>query len=60
MGGSRGRAELRDARRRQPVDAATLSGEEIRERMSGNVRRCGAFSNIVAAVRLVLAEEVLA
>jgi xanthine dehydrogenase YagT iron-sulfur-binding subunit len=30
---------------------AKLSGEEIRERMSGNVCRCGAYLNIVAAVR---------
>jgi xanthine dehydrogenase YagT iron-sulfur-binding subunit len=27
-----------------------LSEEEIRERMSGNVCRCGAYSNIVAAI----------
>src|SRR5579864_1737746 len=54
------RAQSRDARWRQPVDAATLRDEEIRERMSGNVCRCGVFSKIVAAVRLVLAEEMLA
>jgi xanthine dehydrogenase YagT iron-sulfur-binding subunit len=30
-----------------------LSDEEIRERMSGNLCRCGAYSNIVAAVREV-------
>ncbi len=28
----------------------TLSDEEIRERMSGNLCRCGAYSNIVAAI----------
>jgi xanthine dehydrogenase YagT iron-sulfur-binding subunit len=28
----------------------TLSGEEIRERMSGNICRCGAYPNIVAAI----------
>jgi xanthine dehydrogenase YagT iron-sulfur-binding subunit len=28
-----------------------LSDEEIRERMSGNICRCGAYPNIVAAVR---------
>lgn len=28
-----------------------LSGEEIRERMSGNLCRCGAYANIVAAIR---------
>ena len=30
--------------------APTLSGEEIRERMSGNLCRCGAYANIVAAI----------
>jgi len=30
-----------------------LSDDEIRERMSGNVCRCGAYTNIVAAVREV-------
>ena len=43
---------------RQMVDAATLTDEEIRERMSGNLCRCGAYANIVAAVRSVLAAEV--
>jgi xanthine dehydrogenase YagT iron-sulfur-binding subunit len=43
---------------RQPVDAATLTDEEIRERMSGNLCRCGAYPNIVAAVRQVLTREV--
>ncbi len=36
---------------RQPVDRATLSDDEIRERMSGNLCRCGAYPNIVAAIR---------
>ena len=31
----------------------TLTDEEIRERMSGNICRCGAYANIVAAVRAV-------
>jgi xanthine dehydrogenase YagT iron-sulfur-binding subunit len=31
--------------------AIPLSDEEIRERMSGNICRCGAYVNIVAAVR---------
>ncbi len=31
--------------------APVLSDEEIRERMSGNICRCGAYPNIVAAVR---------
>ena len=36
-----------DVRQRPPK----LSDEEIRERMSGNICRCGAYSNIVAAIR---------
>src|SRR5438874_3443730 len=31
--------------------ATTLDDEEIRERMSGNLCRCGAYVNIVAAIR---------
>ena len=31
--------------------AAALSDEEIRERMSGNICRCSAYPNIVAAIR---------
>ena len=34
----------------RPID---LSEEEIRERMSGNLCRCGAYPNIVAAIREV-------
>jgi xanthine dehydrogenase YagT iron-sulfur-binding subunit len=34
--------------------AARLSDDEIRERMSGNLCRCGAYVNIVAAIRDVL------
>jgi xanthine dehydrogenase YagT iron-sulfur-binding subunit len=34
----------------------TLSEEEIRERMSGNLCRCGAYNNIVAAIRQVAGE----
>ncbi|MCU1629063.1 MAG: oxidoreductase, iron-sulfur subunit [Pseudonocardia sp.] len=30
-----------------------LSGAEIRERMSGNICRCAAYPNIVAAIRIV-------
>lgn len=33
--------------------APPLTDEEIRERMSGNICRCGAYPNIVAAVRAV-------
>ncbi len=32
---------------------STFSDEEIRERMSGNICRCGAFPNIVDAIRAV-------
>ena len=42
---------------RQPVTAGTLSADEIRERMSGNLCRCGAYPNIVAAVHVVLSRE---
>jgi xanthine dehydrogenase YagT iron-sulfur-binding subunit len=30
---------------------APLGDDEIRERMSGNLCRCGAYPNIVAAIR---------
>ncbi len=36
--------------RRRPIK---LSDDEIRERMSGNICRCGAYANIVAAIRTV-------
>ncbi len=35
----------------RPGASAQLTDEEIRERMSGNICRCGAYVNIVAAVR---------
>jgi len=35
--------------------AGELSDEEIRERLSGNICRCGAYPNIVAAVQAVQA-----
>lgn len=38
---------------RQPTTPAKLSSEEIRERMSGNLCRCGAYANIVAAIQEV-------
>src|SRR6476469_4473774 len=43
---------------RQTVNGATLTDEEIRERMSGNLCRCAAYPNIVAAVRQVLLSSV--
>ena len=39
---------------RRQIVAAELTDEEIRERMSGNLCRCGAYPNIVAAVREAL------
>jgi xanthine dehydrogenase YagT iron-sulfur-binding subunit len=36
-----------------PGRAVAISDAEIQERMSGNLCRCGAYSNIVAAVRAV-------
>jgi len=41
-------AATRDVRRRGPVE---LTDDEIRERMSGNLCRCGAYVGIVDAVR---------
>ena len=38
---------------RNPPDKAALSVEEIRERMSGNICRCGAYPNIVDAIQRV-------
>ena len=37
------------------AEAVELSPEEIRERMSGNLCRCGAYVNIVAAIEEVAA-----
>ncbi|SFQ23048.1 2Fe-2S iron-sulfur cluster-binding protein [Ralstonia sp. NFACC01] len=34
-----------------------LTEDEIRERMSGNICRCGAYPNIVAAIRVVAAKS---
>lgn len=38
----------------KPGAEVSLTDEEIRERMSGNLCRCGAYPNIVAAIRKVL------
>jgi xanthine dehydrogenase YagT iron-sulfur-binding subunit len=35
------------------IQAIELNDDEIRERMSGNICRCGAYPNIVAAIRAV-------
>jgi xanthine dehydrogenase YagT iron-sulfur-binding subunit len=32
------------------AEGVTLTDEEIRERMSGNLCRCGAYANIVPAI----------
>jgi xanthine dehydrogenase YagT iron-sulfur-binding subunit len=37
--------------------AVALSDDEIRERMSGNICRCGAYPNIVAAIRVVASKK---
>lgn len=56
-------AMLQEIAKGWPSDASedllavpTISVEEIRERMSGNLCRCGAYSNIVAAIREVAGE----
>ena len=35
------------------ADGTALDEDEIRERMSGNLCRCGAYPNIVAAIAAV-------
>ena len=40
------------------VEEITLSRAEVRERMSGNLCRCGAHNGIVEAIRRVAQEEV--
>ncbi len=44
-----------DVLRAGPFDLSTLDDAEVRERMSGNICRCGAYVNIVRAVRTVAA-----
>ena len=43
-----------DVRKLERVD---LSDDEIRERMSGNLCRCGAYPNIVSAIREVSGKQ---
>jgi xanthine dehydrogenase YagT iron-sulfur-binding subunit len=38
-------------------DIAAFSDDELRERMSGNLCRCGAYSNIIKAIRVVADQE---
>nr|WP_237488022.1 2Fe-2S iron-sulfur cluster-binding protein [Hufsiella arboris] len=45
---------------REKVKPVKLSGEEIRERMSGNICRCGAYPNIVNAIREVHGDQAVA
>lgn len=49
----KGHASYVTGNMRQPVGPVKLSNEEIRERMSGNICRCGAYPNIVAAIQEV-------
>jgi xanthine dehydrogenase YagT iron-sulfur-binding subunit len=46
-----GEASYVTANLRSTARDLKLSDEEIRERMSGNICRCGAYPNIVAAIR---------
>ena len=57
-------AMLQEIANNWPSDASdalegdiAISGEEIRERMSGNLCRCGAYANIVAAIRDVAEQD---
>ena len=43
----------------QDLDAVAFSDAEVRERMSGNICRCAAYPNIIAAIRDVAGEGVL-
>ena len=58
------RALMDEVRRGEPSILTTLGGsvqltdDEIRERMSGNLCRCGAYANIVRAIGAVAREEV--
>ena len=40
------------------AEAVTLDHDELRERMSGNLCRCGAYNGIVDAIRETFVEEV--
>ena len=45
---------------REKSRSAILSDQEIRERMSGNICRCGAYPNIVSAIREVHGDKAVA
>jgi xanthine dehydrogenase YagT iron-sulfur-binding subunit len=40
------------------VEHITLTRDELRERMSGNLCRCGAYNGIVAAIAETFGEDV--
>lgn len=46
-----------DATDQVSATSIAVTDEEIRERMSGNLCRCGAYANIVAAIRDVAGEK---
>jgi len=41
----------------EDLDKVAFSDAEVRERMSGNICRCAAYSNIIAAIRDVAGED---
>lgn len=55
-----GEASYVTANVREKKAAVKLSDEEIRERMSGNICRCGAYPNIVDAIREVHGDKAVA
>jgi xanthine dehydrogenase YagT iron-sulfur-binding subunit len=55
-----GEASYVTANVRKKNKSVKLSNEEVRERMSGNICRCGAYPNIVDAIREVHGDESVA
>ncbi|HTE02462.1 MAG TPA: 2Fe-2S iron-sulfur cluster-binding protein [Mucilaginibacter sp.] len=55
-----GEASYVTANVREKTSSVKLSNEEIRERMSGNICRCGAYPNIVDAIREVHGDKAVA
>ncbi len=55
-----GEASYVTANVRKKSKSVKLSDEEIRERMSGNICRCGAYPNIVDAIREVHGDKAVA
>ena len=56
----RGEASYVTGNVRKKSKSVDLSNEEIRERMSGNICRCGAYPNIVDAIREVHGDKAVA